>query len=60
MFNLVDLRGKRIIVTGASSGIGRSVCLLLSKLGATVILLARSEKRMQETVNQMEGNGHKV
>lgn len=59
MFNLVDLSGKRIIVTGASSGIGKAVCLLLSKLGATVILLARSERRMQETVNQMEGNGHK-
>ena len=46
MFNLVDLTGKRIIVTGASQGIGRDTAILLSKLGATLILIARNEDKL--------------
>ncbi len=38
-----------ILVTGASSGIGRSVALLLNELGATVVGIARNENRLQET-----------
>ena len=39
---------QRFIVTGASSGIGRGVALLLNKLGATVIAIARREDRLKE------------
>ena len=38
MFNLVDLTGKKIVVTGASQGIGRDTAILLSKLGAQLAL----------------------
>ena len=38
---------QRFIVTGASSGIGRGVALLLNELGATVIGIGRNEERLQ-------------
>ena len=49
MKNIVDLSNKRILVAGASSGIGRQTAVLLSELGADVILLARREEKLQET-----------
>jgi len=48
------------MVTGASSGIGRAIAIECSKMGATVILNARNEERLQETLSQMEGNSHLV
>ena len=59
MYNLVNLKDKKIIVTGASSGIGRAIAILLSKLEAQVILVARSEERLKETIQMMEGEGHR-
>lgn len=50
MINPMDLAGKHIIVTGASSGVGRQVSLKLSKLGAKVSLIARNEERLKETL----------
>lgn len=58
MFNLVDLTGKKIIVAGASQGIGRDTAIMLSKLGAQVIALARNEEKLKETVGMLEGIGH--
>ena len=46
---LVDLDGRKILVTGASSGIGRSVAILLSELGAIVVLCGRNQERLDET-----------
>lgn len=59
MFNLVDLTGKKIIVTGASQGIGRDTAIMLSKLGAQLALVARSEENLKETLSFLEGEGHK-
>jgi NAD(P)-dependent dehydrogenase (short-subunit alcohol dehydrogenase family) len=53
-YNPFSLYGKRILVTGASSGIGRATALECSRLGASVILTARNEQRLQETLSQME------
>lgn len=58
MLNLTDLTGKNIIVAGASSGIGRDTAVMLSRLGAKVILIARSEERLKETLNMLDGEGH--
>ena len=56
--NPMSLEGKKILVTGASSGIGRATSQLISRLGGTVILLARDEKRLKETLESLEGEGH--
>lgn len=58
MFNPFSLEGKTILVTGASSGIGRQCAIDCSKMGAKVILVARNEERLAETLSQMEGEGH--
>ena len=54
----MNLLGKHIVVTGASAGIGRAVCIQASKLGAKVSLIARNEERLKETISMMEGEGH--
>jgi NAD(P)-dependent dehydrogenase (short-subunit alcohol dehydrogenase family) len=54
MFNPLDLSGKLILVTGASSGIGRATSLVLSRLGGRVILTGRREPALQETLCAMD------
>ena len=58
--NPFSLEGKIILVTGASSGIGRGICIDCAKMGATVHLMARNEERLNETLSQMEGEGHQI
>lgn len=53
-----DLTGKRILVTGASSGIGRAVAIECSKLGAELILLGRNEERLVDTIKNLDGEKH--
>lgn len=59
-FNPFSLSGKKILITGASSGIGRQCAINCSKMGAVVALVGRDEKRLQETLVQMEGDGHLI
>lgn len=59
-YNPYSLEGKTILVTGASSGIGRASAIECSKLGAQVILTARNEERLKETLSAMEGDNHLV
>lgn len=58
MYNLVEFRNKTVVIVGASRGIGRGTALLLSKLGARLILIARSEAGLKETMSMLEGAGH--
>lgn len=60
MYNPFNLEGKVILVTGASSGIGRAVAIECSKSGATVYLTARNHERLQETLTSMSGDNHKI
>lgn len=60
MFNPFSLEGKTILITGASSGIGRQCAIDCSKMGAKVVLVARNQDRLDETVSLMEGDGHKA
>jgi len=60
MYNPFSLTGKTVLVTGASSGIGRSIAIECSKMGANVVLTARNEERLNETLLQMEGKGHSI
>ena len=59
MKNVIDLNGKKILVTGASSGMGAETAVLCSQLGATVILVARREEKLQEVKGKLEGDGHR-
>jgi NAD(P)-dependent dehydrogenase (short-subunit alcohol dehydrogenase family) len=49
--------GRRVLVTGASAGIGRSVALRLGAAGAEVLVVARRKDRLDELVEEIEGNG---
>lgn len=53
MNNLLSLEGKKLLITGASSGIGRSIAIECSHLGASVILVGRNKDRLQDTYDQM-------
>ncbi len=56
--NPFSLEGKTILVTGASSGIGKSIAIACSQMGGTLIITGRNEGRLQETLNQLSGSGH--
>ena len=58
MYNPFSLIGKTILVTGASSGIGRATAIECAKMGAQVVLTARNEERLQATLAEMPGNDH--
>lgn len=59
MYNPYSLEGKTILVTGASSGIGKATAIEASKLGATVVITARDTARLQETFGLLEGQGER-
>jgi NAD(P)-dependent dehydrogenase (short-subunit alcohol dehydrogenase family) len=54
MKNPFLLSGKNILITGASSGIGRETAIILSNLGANIILLGRNPGRLAETREQLD------
>ena len=58
MEKIINLENRKILVTGASSGIGKDTAILLSKQGAEVILVARREDKLQEVISLLEGEGH--
>lgn len=58
MNNPFSLADKTILVTGASSGIGRGIAVACARMGANVIITARNVVRLQETLAAMPGNGH--
>lgn len=59
-YNPFTLLSKRILITGASSGIGRTTAVECSRLGASLILTGRNEERLQETLLALEGEDHLI
>ncbi len=57
-----SLSGRKILITGASSGIGRAAAILLAQYGADLFLTGRDRERLQETVAAIEaqGTGHRA
>lgn len=60
MSNPFSLLGKTILVTGASSGIGKATAIECSKQGATVLLLGRNLERLTQAMEECEGTGHSI
>lgn len=60
MDNLFSLTGKTILITGASSGIGRETAIACAKMSARLVITGRNEERLNETLSQMSGDGHIV
>lgn len=58
MINPLTLENRTILVTGASSGIGRATAVLLSQLGATIVVVGRNADRLEETTRELEGSRH--
>lgn len=57
-YNPFSLEGKTILITGASSGIGRATAIECSKMGATLYICGRDAVRLNATMNELEGSGH--
>jgi len=57
-YNPFGIEGKRILITGASSGIGRATAEECAKCGAQLVLTARNEERLKATLDSLEGAGH--
>lgn len=62
MYNPFSLRGKNVLVTGASSGIGRATAIECSRLGARLFLTGRNEERLKCTYDALDGweNRHQM
>jgi len=53
-----SLNGKTILVTGASSGLGRQIAIACAQRGARLVITGRNAARLQETHDQLAGTGH--
>ena len=58
MYNPYSLENKIVLITGASSGIGRATAIECSKLGAKCIITGRDIDRLQYTYDNLSGTGH--
>lgn len=60
VFNPFTLENKTILVTGASSGIGRGIAIACSKMGATIILNGRNQQKLEVTLALLGEGDHKI
>lgn len=56
----LELTGKRALVTGASSGLGTDMAILLAQEGAAVVVHGRDEARSRQVADRIEGTGGKA
>jgi NAD(P)-dependent dehydrogenase (short-subunit alcohol dehydrogenase family) len=47
------MKGKRVLITGGNAGIGKATAIALAKMGAEVIITARSESKAKEAVAEI-------
>ena len=55
---MINLKGKRIVVSEASSGIGKSISKIGSKLGAKILLIGRDEESLEAVTKELYGKDH--
>lgn len=56
--DFLGLEGKTVLITGASSGIGRETALRASRYGAKVAIVARRRDKLEEVLSELDGAGH--
>lgn len=59
-FNPFSLENRTVLVTGASSGIGRTTALECSVMGAHVVVTGRNQQRLEDVLRQLDGERHKA
>lgn len=59
-FNPFSLDGRTILVTGASSGIGRTTAIECSRMGARLIVTGRDSERLDKVLHELLGDGHQA
>ncbi len=59
-YNPFSLQEKKILITGASSGIGKAIAIECSRMGAKIIITGRNKQRLEETYQSLEGDGHSM
>jgi NAD(P)-dependent dehydrogenase (short-subunit alcohol dehydrogenase family) len=57
-FNPMSMAGRSVLVTGATSGIGRATAIYLSRLGARIVATGRDPARLRGTLDELAGEGH--
>src|SRR4030042_2963413 len=55
-----DLSGKTVLVTGASSGIGRQTAISIARQGGRLVITGRNPERLKLTYDQLPGQGHEL
>lgn len=60
MNDLMDLSGRKIMITGASSGIGRAAAILASEKNASLVLCGRDEERLAETLQMLKNKDRHI
>ncbi len=58
MYPLIDLSGKKIVVVGASKGIGKKTAEVISEVGAQCMLVSRNEEDLKNVLDGLSGSGH--
>lgn len=58
MFNPLSLKGRRYLITGAASGMGKATSILLSKLGAELVLIDLNEEGLKATASELDGKSY--
>lgn len=55
-----SLQGRTVLVTGASSGLGRQIAISCAGRGATIVAAGRDSQRLKQTLDQLQGDGHQA
>lgn len=58
MLNPFSISGKKVLITGASSGLGRAMAVTCAEMGATVYITGRNAAALSDTFKMLNGNNH--